>query len=927
MATEITSLSVRINAELSGFRRGKAEVQRGVKDMEASFDRLQRSVASMERTFGILRRTLATVGFGALIASTVQAAARLDALEMGLRAITGGSRSALVQMAGLADAARQVAGLGFEEAVQASVRLQSVGFSAESAERAVRAFGNAVAMTGGGKWELERIVFQLTQMAAAGKVITHDLRPVLQTAPAVSKAVTQLFGTTSAEAINEQVNDAREFLELLVAQLEKLPPVAGGVRKALDDMSTALFRIRAGFGRRLFATVEDEFKGLTDAIFDLAGSESRLTRAFGLVRDSAIAAAAIIGGRLVGSLTTAAAASVRKTAASIAEARAQVAATRANLETAIANLQMARSMGASTAAMMQQRAAALQVQAAVRAHNAALAQASITARAAATGMGILRGAFALLGGWPGIIIAGLTGLWFWLNRTKRAAEEAAAAIEDAIAQRAMRASTFDEGQTLEEISRTAARIGELEQRLASLRAELASAGETPLQFGRSGLLAPVSQEEQRRREEIRSEIEETVRQLEIERGAAQALVEQYTQLAGARLAAEKDAERTSEQILADVHNRLTEALRQAAAMERLLGDGFDETAAKTKAYEVALRSLIEAGIDPAHERVREYARALLALAADTRAEERALRIREAHEDLAETLRVVAQVEQVLGESYDANAARVSAYRSAIEDLIMAGLDPADTKLREYAESLRDVEAQIKANEEAERRRTQAISTAMGIVERTMTPQEQYRAQIEALGTALDSGAISQRQYNRAVALLDKELARATRSLRDTLAEQGVAAGEALIRGLLTGARNMKDILKSALINLAISYVMGPVKLALGIASPSKVFRSYGEALGDGLVIGITSRIGAVQAAAWQLAGAARLPALSAAGVGAFDVASIASVSRAPVTVNIPAPPAAADPVSAARDAAWLRLMGETMRELEHAGAIRLGTTG
>jgi len=65
----------------------------------------------------------------------------------------------------------------------------------------------------------------------------------------------------------------------------------------------------------------------------------------------------------------------------------------------------------------------------------------------------------------------------------------------------------------------------------------------------------------------------------------------------------------------------------------------------------------------------------------------------------------------------------------------------------------------------------------------------------------------------------------------------------------------------------------------------------------------------------------------AAGIGAFDVASIASVSRAPVNVSITAPPSAVDPVSAARDAAWLRLVSETMRELEAAGAVRVVTRG
>src|SRR5690606_16667076 len=45
----------------------------------------------------------------------------------------------------------------------------------------------------------------------------------------------------------------------------------------------------------------------------------------------------------------------------------------------------------------------------------------------------------------------------------------------------------------------------------------------------------------------------------------------------------------------------------------------------------------------------------------------------------------------------------------------------------------------------------------------------------------------------------------------------------------------------------------------------------------------------------------------------------------PVVLNIPAPPPSPDPFVAARDAWWQREIAETMRQLESAGALRLGT--
>lgn len=649
MATEITSLSVRIGAELSGFRRGKAEVQRGVKEMEDSFGRLQRSVSSMERTFRTLRGTIATLGLGALATSAITAAARMDALEMSLQAVAGGSRAAQVQLSRLVQVAK-APGLGFAEAVQGSVNLQAVGFSAQFAERALKAFGNAIATTGGGRAELDRVLFQLTQMAAAGRIVAQDLRPIIQTAPAVARALQNLFGTTSAEAIQAQVSSVDEFLNLLIAELEKLPPVAGGARKALEDLGDVTFRLRAAFGQRLFAMFESQVRKATDAAEELADSQVAIARTFGLVRDGAIALGAIGLGRMLSPAIT------------------------------------------------------------------ALWQLNTAGRAAAAGMGVLRGAFALLGGWPGVIIAGLSGLWFWLNRTKRAAEEAAAAIEEAISKRAAQLSTLDEAGTLQEINRSAARVGELQRRLSELQAELAA---SPLQF-RGGPLGAPTAESMQRRQDLQRQIEETSRALKEERGVVEALVQQYAQLAGARLAADRARDKAAQQEeqdrakgIADVHKQLADALRNVAAMETLLGD-----------------------------------------------------------------------------SFDGNAARAKLYHAAIEDLVKLGVEPADEAVQRYAASLRTLEEATRAAEAAERERARLESAALGIVQQSLTAQQRYEQAVQTLRAALDQAIITQEQYNQAVAHLDKELAGATRSLRDTLAEQGVAAGEALIRGLLTGARNI-----------------------------------------------------------------------------------------------------------------------------------------
>src|SRR5690606_15135460 len=406
-------------------------------------------------------------------------------------------------------------------------------------------------------------------MAAAGKIVAQDLRTIVQTAPAVARALQNLFGTTSAEAIQAQVGSVDEFLNLLITELEKLPPVAGGARKALEDLGDVTFRLRAAFGQRLFAMFESQVKKATDAAEELADSQVAIARTFGLVRDGAIALGAIGLGRMLAPAIT------------------------------------------------------------------ALWQLNTAARAAAAGIGVLRGAFALLGGWPGVIIAGLSGLWFGLNRTKRAAEEAAAAIEEAISKRAAQLSTLDEEGTAQAIQRSTARIGELQQRLAELQEQAAREMGPPREFTRRGqrvvVLGRVSKETQRA-------LEETRRALQEERGVVEAPVQQYTQLAGARLAAERAREQAKQQeelnkekerleAIAEAHGQLATALRVTADLERVLGSAYDGNAARVKAYQAAIEELLALGVDPADEAIQRYAASLQALEAAMRAAEEAERER------------------------------------------------------------------------------------------------------------------------------------------------------------------------------------------------------------------------------------------------------------------------------------------------------------
>jgi tape measure domain-containing protein len=285
-------------ASLGAAARGATQQ---VDKAEDSLKRLGKAADAMKSagralTVGVSLPLVGLAGFA------VKAAADMDSLRRALTAMTGSTAETARQMERLKVVAR-APGLGFQEAVQGSVNLQAVGFSALQAERALKAFGNAIATTGGGKAELDRVIFQLAQMAAVGKVTAQDLKPIIQTAPAVAKALKELFGTTSAEAISEQAGSFDEFFAALIPKLEQMPSVAGGAKNALANLSDSAFRARAALGDALLPAVVPMVEGFAALLEKTESLNPHMLRtgiAFG-------AAAAVVGPLSIGiaSLATA----------------------------------------------------------------------------------------------------------------------------------------------------------------------------------------------------------------------------------------------------------------------------------------------------------------------------------------------------------------------------------------------------------------------------------------------------------------------------------------------------------------------------------------------------------------------------------------------------------------------------------------------
>ena len=252
-------LSIKIRADASPLERALKTVGR---DM----------AAFSQKALAIGRGV--TLGFtGPIIAmgsSFVNAAASMDQLERGMAAVMGSTSEAGKELSKLKESAK-LPGLGFEEAVRGSIRLQAVGLRAEQARKVLETFGKAISTTGGGAVELEAVQYQLTQMISKNRILAEDFKPIQSAVPLIGKALKLAFNTDNIEAVRATGVSAKEFAMRLTESLGVLPEVinsTGGIRNQFDNLKDALKFASAEMGKAILKNIDLEavIDNLTDRI-------------------------------------------------------------------------------------------------------------------------------------------------------------------------------------------------------------------------------------------------------------------------------------------------------------------------------------------------------------------------------------------------------------------------------------------------------------------------------------------------------------------------------------------------------------------------------------------------------------------------------------------------------------------------------------
>lgn len=192
-----------------------------------------------------------TAAFGA---GSVSAAIRFENLNRSMTALLGSSEAVANQFQRLRQIA-QLPGMGFEEAIEGFTRLFAAGLDASLAERAMMAFGNALAMVGKGKEDLQGVLLALTQIASKSKLSAEEINQIAERVPQIRSLLRGAFGTADTEIIQKMGLAPVETITRIVEQLEKLPRVAGGTQNTLENFTDAFKLMSATVGAELLPTI------------------------------------------------------------------------------------------------------------------------------------------------------------------------------------------------------------------------------------------------------------------------------------------------------------------------------------------------------------------------------------------------------------------------------------------------------------------------------------------------------------------------------------------------------------------------------------------------------------------------------------------------------------------------------------------------
>lgn len=307
----LADLIVKVGANITGFQTAMQDVSKSLSTVATAADKNFRGfekIGGQLQGLGTQLSVALTLPLAGIATAATQSFMEIDTLRRGLDVITGSAAETARQFEALREVAK-LPGLGLEEVVDASVKLQTLGFSFEKTRDIILQFGNALASVGRGREDLQETLRQLSQIEGRGRVTMDNLRIILERVPQLNQIIRQTYGP---EALGDTAKyfetigvSAHDFVETITRELGKLPRVAGSLKNDFENMKDTMTIAFARIGEAIAPFVTMAINTLVPAIEGMVNAFTSLPapiQASIIVMGSLVAAAGpliYIGGQLI----------------------------------------------------------------------------------------------------------------------------------------------------------------------------------------------------------------------------------------------------------------------------------------------------------------------------------------------------------------------------------------------------------------------------------------------------------------------------------------------------------------------------------------------------------------------------------------------------------------------------------------------------
>lgn len=155
-------------------------------------------------------------------------------------------------------------GADIEALTMSFVGLRAAGAEMGLAERAVRSFANAARTVPNSTAALQQAFLGLRQIQSSDIIQGEEIKQITEALPQAAKVLKDAFGTIKGEDMRAQGVGPTEFVDALIAGMEKLPVAAGGATLAWTRFDNAVKLSFAQAGDSL----NDKFSPMIDKVTD-----------------------------------------------------------------------------------------------------------------------------------------------------------------------------------------------------------------------------------------------------------------------------------------------------------------------------------------------------------------------------------------------------------------------------------------------------------------------------------------------------------------------------------------------------------------------------------------------------------------------------------------------------------------------------------